>query len=215
MNKLYLAAGILGGSLGLLYLAKRVHAAPSVPPTGPRVILAIGDSLTASESYCSNLSKMAPSGSSVTCRGLPGKGTGAILTDLKIQYPGTSLTKFTDVVVLAGVNDIASGRSLETITHNLSSIYSFIKQSGCRVIAVQLTPWYSYKYRQDWLQKTDAVNDWIASSPLPDAVVKTYNMGDFQGSLLEHLTSGDGLHLNATGTGFLATLVIEQGIKHG
>jgi lysophospholipase L1-like esterase len=209
MNKLYIAAGIIGGSIGLLYLTKKVTAAP--PVIGPRVILAIGDSLTASPSYCENLSLMAPKGSSVTCRGLPGKGTNSIYVDLKAEYPGTSLSKFTDVVVLAGVNDIASGRSLESIQHNLSSIYGYVKLSGPRVVAVHLTPWYSYKYRKDWLEQTDHINNWISHNPVPDAVVKTHDMGDFQGSLLPHLTSGDGLHLNKAGTQKLADLVIKQG----
>ena len=152
-----------------------------------------------------------PAGGNVTCRGLPGQGIGSILLDLKTKYPGTSLSKFTDVVVLAGVNDIASGRSVTTITHNLTTTYNFIKGAGSRVVAVQLTPWYGYKYRADWEQKTKAVNSWIADSLLPDAVVTTYDLGDFQGRLLSHFTSGDGLHLNQAGSQMLASLVMQQG----
>jgi lysophospholipase L1-like esterase len=212
MNKLYIAAGVAAGALGLFYLSKKASASPAIPSTSvPPVILALGDSLTASESYCKALSEQVAAGGSVTCRGLPGQGTGAILTDLKVKYPGKALNKFTDVVVLAGVNDIASGRSTETIIHNLSTIYNFIKGAGPRVVAVQLTPWYGYKYRADWEQKTQAVNSWISNSSIPDAVVDTFHLGDFQGRLLEHLTSGDGLHLNKAGCHQLATLVMQQG----
>jgi len=215
MNRGVLLLAVVGGAFGTVYLVRKAMAkdqveAPVLP--GPRVVLALGDSLTASEAYCKALSEDVPKGSSVTCRGLPGQGTGAILADLKTMYPGTSLSKFTDVVVLAGVNDIASGRSIATITHNLESIYTFIRSAGARPIAVHLTPWYSYKYRADWQKATDAVNLWISQSSLPAAVVKTRDLGDFQGSLLPGYTSGDGLHLNSTGCQKLAELVVTQGL---
>jgi len=211
MKKGYLiVVGIVGGSLGLLYLSRKSEAAtPAL--IGPRTVLAIGDSLTASKAYCHALSTELPLQGTVACRGLPGQGTGAILADFKINYPPAALVKYTDVVVLAGVNDIASGRSFQTITHNLTSIYNLIKQSGARVVAVKLTPWYSYKYRPDWEEMTQKVNQWIASSSLPDAVVDTYHLGDFQGRLLDHLTSGDGLHLNQSGSQMLASLIMTQG----
>jgi lysophospholipase L1-like esterase len=211
VKRSHLIAGAAVGALGLFYLVKRGKT-ETQPPPGPRKVLAIGDSLTASKYYCQALSNRIPLGGTVTCRGLEGQGTGAILADFKIHYPPKKLNYFTDVIVLAGVNDIASGRSVETVIHNLSSIYYIIKQSGARIIAVQLTPWYGYKYRPDWEEKTQAINKWIKSSPLPDAVVDTFHLGDFQGRLLENYTSGDGLHLNQAGSQKLASLVIQQGL---
>jgi lysophospholipase L1-like esterase len=205
----YAIAGAALGA-GILYLATRkASTAPSKVP-GPRVILAIGDSLTASKDYCEELSKLAAAGSTVSCRGLPGKGTGNIMSDLRVQYPPAALAKFTDVIVLAGVNDIASGRSIATIEHNLTTIYNYIRKAGPRIVAVQLTPWHSYRYREDWDASTREVNNWIKSASV-DAVVETFHLGDFQGRLLESYTSGDGLHLNKAGSQKLAALVMTQG----
>lgn len=208
MRPIYIIGGIAGASLALLLIAKK---AKSLATVNPRDILALGDSLTASKDYCKALSTDSPPGGTVSCRGLPGKGTGAILSDLITLYPGMSLDKFTDVVVLAGVNDIASGRGVLTVTHNLDSIYSYIHNSGARVIAVQLTPWYSYKYNPDWQSQTEEVNQWIAASSA-DFVVSTYELGDFQSRLLDQYSAGDGLHLNQQGSQKLAQLVIQQGV---
>jgi lysophospholipase L1-like esterase len=200
---------IAGGTvLALTFLGMRKAQAST-----PRRVLAIGDSLTANKMYCTTLSKKLPKGNQVTCSGLVGQGTGAILSNLQKEYSPVALSQFTDIVVLAGVNDLASGRSMKTIKSNLEGIYGYARQAGVRVIGVELTPWNGHIKGQHLVAKTDELNDWLTGHPDLSAKVTTRDLGDFQGNLQSIYATGDGLHLNSAGGAKLAELVYEQGLR--
>lgn len=193
---------IVGGALILAGITARARRRAQ-----PRKVLAIGDSLTASVIYCSSLRDQLPLGSTLTCRGLPGRGTGpikdALIKHLKL---GT-----TDVVILAGVNDLASRRKMETVKQNLDAMYKFASKQGARVVAVTLTPWQGNPVGRSLDAETLELNNWIRNHSIPDSVVDTSPLGDFQGRLLSHYSAPDGLHLTRAGSAELARLVYTQG----
>lgn len=204
MNKRIIMT-IIGGSL---VLATFTSWSRKRQGQRPRHVLAIGDSLTASAAYCSALKDLLPTGSTLTCRGLPGHGTRDILGALTEHMQ----PKTTDVVILAGVNDLASGRNVQDIKTNLETMYHFVKQQGARPVAVTLTPWSGHSMGKSFDAKTLELNNWIRRHKLPSAVVVTDSLGDFQGRLLETYSAKDGLHLSRAGSKELARLVAEQGL---
>lgn len=181
--------------------------ASSRKPSKPVSVLAIGDSLTASVAYCAALKEQLPAGSTLSCHGLRGQGTGPILEDLKrsIRHDHEY------VVVLAGVNDLASGRSMDRIKANLEQMYLEIRANDAKVIAVTLTPWAGSRAGKTLTGKTDELNTWIKRHRLPDRVVDTSSLGDFSGRLFDRYGAADGLHLNPEGSAKLAELVWKQG----
>lgn len=186
----------LGGAvllgLGVVYLVRRARRGR------PRLVVALGDSLTADGRYARALEAVLPLGSVVRVFGYVGKG----VRDVAAHLDEALALGPTDVVVLAGVNDIASGRSVETVVNGLASMYGRIAAAGARPVAVLLTPW-----RGD-AAKTAAVNDWITRSGV--AHVDTAVLGDGSGRLARAFNSGDGLHLNAAGQAALGQLIFEQ-----
>jgi lysophospholipase L1-like esterase len=107
-----------------------------------------------------------------------------------------------DAIVLAGINDIASGRSLSTIQANLAATYSHLKAQGYRVIAVTLTPWGGYsRFTPAMGEKQRQLNAWLRTKPEGvDCVVDVYpHFSTPNGVLLSQYDSGDHLHLNNVG----------------
>lgn len=200
--KLWTTLMLIGGST-LLVLSLRAAA------KRPRTVLAIGNSLTAHGGYCAALKSQLPEGSEVFCIGYPGEGVKVIRSSLNLQQ----MRGASDVVVLAGVNDIASGRSLADIKEQLTLLYQDVKASGARLIAVTLTPWAShFNGKQEASRKlTEQINGWIMGSAVPDRKVFTYQLGNKTGKLLPKYDSGDGLHLNDEGQKALGLLIAGQG----
>lgn len=173
----------------------------------PRSILALGDSLTANPAYCSGLKDgLADTGSAVVCRGYVGQGSAVVASHLNEAWKMNA----TDVVILAGVNDLASGRSLDQIKANLEGLYRAAKNGGLRVVALTVTPWMDHAKGEKNRGRTDALNEWILSNPIPDAIVDTSVLGDHTGCLLPPYDSGDGLHMTSAGAEDLAALVLEE-----
>ena len=172
-----------------------------------RTVLALGDSLTANPAYCAALrAALAPSGSTAICKGYVGQGSAVVASHLDEAWKA----KATDVVILAGVNDLASGRKLDQIEANLTNLYTRARQANLRVVALTVTPWAGHSSGSRNLDRTEALNAWILSSPLPDVVVDTSVLGDHLGRLLPLYDSGDGLHMTPEGAEDFAALVVEE-----
>ena len=86
-----------------------------------RVIVALGDSITAG-GYARHLKDIVPNSRPHTF-GYGGKQTGFIMKKLDLALA----KKPDDIIILAGVNDIASGRSFEHITGNLKNVIKPIR----------------------------------------------------------------------------------------
>jgi lysophospholipase L1-like esterase len=120
------------------------------------------------------------------------------------HFPGTDF-----VIVLAGVNDLASGRSVSTVTSGLTQIYDMAHSVGATVIAVTLTPWLGHSKGGKLSQETHEVNTWIRNQSSADIVVESSTLGH-AGYLIPSYNAGDGLHLNQTGQQALADTVMHQ-----
>lgn len=197
--------------LGVLLLGGGAWAMASSTPTRRRAsariagVAAIGDSLTEQGAYLREVhSALGTSGRAIGLR-----GAGAAKIAEQMQYV---LADGVDVVVvLAGVNDIASGRSVETITTALEGMYAQARAAGVQVVAVPILPWGRYmqiprlRARAAQLQRdTNAVNAWIRAAGVP--VVNIGAMGD-GARLRPEFDSGDGLHLSAAGQRRLGQLI--------
>ena len=170
-----------------------------------RVVLAIGDSLTAHGGYCKELENLLPKGSSVFCIGYPGQGVQAIRTAVNVASQKGAL----DVIIFAGVNDLATGHSVEYTMEQLDLLYREARSSGARVIAVHLTPWASHIKGKHLQAETKALNAAITKSWVPAIRVETVALGMY-GSLLPEFDSGDGLHLSDEGQKRLARILYRQ-----
>ncbi len=183
-----IALGAVGTAIALL---GRQRGLPR-----PQRAAAVGDSLTAHRGYVNRLA--ATLGGSWSVLGYVGQGVDSILRRVRGQ-----LTGYDTVVVLAGVNDLASGRGTVVVVEGLAGLYREARRGGARVVAVTLTPWRGAG------PETEMVNQWIRGGAvgLADGVVDTSELGDASGRLLPQYSAADGLHLNAAGQQALGDLI--------
>ena len=165
-----------------------------------RIIVALGDSITKS-GYIRNLENTMDNIRTFTF-GYGGKGVRFIYNKMDEALAKSP----SDIVIMAGVNDVASGRSFKHITRFLSKMYLKAKNAGVRVVAVTILP--SGEYGRGYEAVADDVNDWIKNNPDVDAVVDGTSMG-VGGNLTSRFT-GDGVHLNREGQGELSARIAEQ-----
>ena len=147
-------------------------------------------------------------GSRVFSFGYGGKQTGYIsgkLDEALEKQPD-------DIIILAGVNDIASGKSIEHITGNLQDMYRRSKEAGARVIAVKILPWHARKWSKGKEHITEAVNNWIESSPDVDVVIEGSQMHSDDPSKYEmnKTYTNDGIHPNDEGKDMLAKIIADK-----
>lgn len=192
------------GGLVLGFTAKVLQRLAESPRGALRVVC-LGDSITANGGYCRELATHLPKGSKVKVFGYAGQGTKHILSnidDVLAFYP-------TDVVILAGVNDLPRKGGDTVAATNLLKMYATFRQLGIRVTAVQITPWHGYPTAKGFEQNTYNLNSWIAREAVVDAVVNTSALGDNNYYLLPEY-SADGLHLTAKGQKVLGGLIATQ-----
>ena len=182
-----------------------------------RVIVALGDSITAG-GYARHLKDIVPNSRPHTF-GYGGKQTGFIMKKLDLALA----KKPDDIIILAGVNDIASGRSFEHITGNLKKMYDKAHKAGARVIAVKILPWHARKSSKGKEALTKKVNEWIESQQGTEqvaAVVEGKKMlsddpTKYDNYEMDRKYTGDGIHPNKRGKEFLAKLIAEKAFKDG
>jgi lysophospholipase L1-like esterase len=203
-------AALYFGVAGLIILIgsriAKATAPRDVPPEARRVAC-LGDSITAaSGGYCSLLKPFLPPGSVTKAFGYAGKGAGFIYNHVHEALSWAP----TDLVVLAGVNDMPGGGAYSAI-NNLEKIYAAAHANQVRVVAVQILPWFCYSSADDAAVKaTDEVNNWIEDEADVDAVVSTWPLGDVNYCLASKYDDGSGLHPNKAGHRLLAELIADQ-----
>jgi len=197
---------ILGGGIvaGLIMIGIARKAHPQV-----RRVLCYGDSLTADGGYAREIRRHLPEGSEVKKVGFVGKGTGYLRNHLKAELAWGP----TDVVILGGVNDLASGRGSGVVIDDLQVMYDRIHDSGARVIAVHLTPWASHSKGQKQQGNTRFVNHWISYGSDANVVVNTDQLGNGLRELWDQYNAGDGLHLNQRGQKALGWMIYEKAFR--
>jgi len=209
----WLSLAALGGGA---YLLSREGDVYSGRPTSDvqigavqRVILFLGDSLTAS-GYWQNVKL---ENATTAGRGWKGKTIAYVMAQAKALIESVSPT---EVVLLAGVNNIQGKQSLDAIKDELTKAWAQIHDAGARVWTVKLTPWFGYRLfenQQDGRKARDltrAVNafiDGMKGQPTgPDYVIDPAELGDEKGRLLKKY-SWDKLHLIGKGYAKLAKIV--------
>jgi hypothetical protein len=201
------------------YLARQAEAksqpAKAVPTTAGRRILIIGDSITATGYY----KYVTVPGAQIKGKGWGGQQAVYIARHAKHDEDGSSLLdsfKPSDIVLLAGVNNVAS----EVVTavkknkaypeilaakveRDLATAWKLLHESGARVWAGTMTPWFGYtKYfgtgkatAEPMREVHRLVNEYIVSMRGkpggPDEVIDTSEMGDTNGALLSPYTKDD------------------------
>jgi lysophospholipase L1-like esterase len=170
---------------------------------GAKKVLAVGDSFTAGP-YPKLLEAILPEGSSVTAMGYSGQGAAVIH-----EKASSALNsgEYDVVVILAGVNDLASNRGATVAYINLAKMYAEAMAAGAVVVAVEVLPWGGTEYGAKRLTETAELNRLIQQSDNVDFVVDTQSMGDGTGRLLKKYDNGTGLHLSRAGHEKLAELV--------
>jgi len=225
---LILGALAIGGAAGLVSLWERpIAKAVGLPPPPDllpekgrqRIVLCFGDSLSAGTAKAPAYWKYIPTTDARLVNG-SSKGWGGQQVAFILSESKKVVEKIhpTDVVLLAGVNNVASKKKPEKIIADLQAAWDYYHAQGARVIAVKLTPWFGYqKYfgagkptAQPFRDATNAVNAYIDSrrgkSGGPEVVVDTSPLGDENYALKKEYSAGD-LHMSAAGKKALAALV--------
>lgn len=205
--KTLLAMAVAGGLvfLGSRLLRSRSKDGSASDPPFPRAVALLGDSLTGGPEYAAELRRLLGPDSEVRAFSYQGKGAAFIRGKLEeaLAYGPT------DLVVLAGINDLASGRSPAHIIAQLNDIYVTAREQGVRVVGVGLIPWGCHHLGAEKISETYEVNEWISWSS-PADFVDTTSMGDGANCLHPALAAPDNLHLNTIGQRALAQEVFIQ-----
>ena len=160
-------------------------------------VLVLGDSIVASPGFLSTLREGFGPGVEVKLVSLAGQGTGPI-KDAGLEAAHSWQPDV--VIVLAGVNDLASGRGWQHAANNLNNLYNALEDMGIYVVAVRLTPWTQHIEGAHLQGETKKLNDWITKHKVPVATVYTDDVAPYTGR--------DGLHLSRHGGKKLAELVL-------
>lgn len=192
--------------------ARQAQEAGKVDAT--RKVLFLGDSLTAGGYW----RQVKLPDATVAGHGWAGQGVKKILAE---ALPLVDKERPTDIVLLAGVNGVASQHGAARVKADLTAAWAALKGTGARVWAVKLTPWFGYKFKKtkhhaagpisDGMKAvTREVNGWLQSvagtADGPDHVIDASALGDADYKLRAEY-SHDGLHMSRRGYTALALLV--------
>lgn len=178
-----------------------------------RIIVAIGDSITA-QKYLNKI-KSKITNAETFSYGYIGQGAKFIYGKLDEALKHEPEW----IIIMAGVNDIASGRSVKHTKEYLEKLYSKSKESGAKVMAIEILPWHKNKLSKDREERTHAVNKWIREQEggLVDEVVlaapmvggdpKKYHMNK------EYTDDSTGTHPNDRGKEVLSKMVSDKIIE--
>jgi lysophospholipase L1-like esterase len=160
--------------------------------------------MSVADQYPTNLLALFPVGTTMTVEAHPGGGTAHIYVAAHSVILGGG---WTDVVILAGVNDIALDVVPSTAFYYLNKMYADTWAIGARLTGVSLTPWATHFSGATHQLQTVEYRSYCNANHYPWAVVNTSPLGNIAGVLSPIYDSGDGLHLNAAGNQALANLV--------
>lgn len=203
---------VVGGTLaatGLALLFWRNAAAARPLEPGQRRVLVLGDSLTVG--YLPKLRAILEAkGDVVIGSGYGGAQVAAITKKAEGYYDQVP----THVVILAGINDLASGKSATDTYKALAAFWRAAKNATeAKIVAVLLTPCASYPackagtaMNGGRVMINNMITSALGSPDAVDAVIDTDPLGDGNGALLKQYSSG-GLHLSSAGYQKLAELV--------
>lgn len=77
----------------------------------------------------------------------------------------------THVIFFEGTNDLVRGASFEQVTAGLTEVYQRVREVGLAIIGVTVIPRHNAAWLPAYNPVRHAVNDWIRSNPVLDAVL--------------------------------------------
>ncbi len=128
---------------------------------------------------------------------------------MRLQYEDSVANAGYDLlIVLGGVNDVASGRSVSFTQENLGYIYSQAKAKGMKVAAIPILPWGCY-YTSDGnkVAQTKEINAWIEANNDVDYFIDVYALFSDGNDCLKEEYSLDTIHVNRAGHDKLAEII--------
>ena len=132
--------------------------------------------------------------------GYPGKGAATVARNMGRVIAWQP----TDLIVMAGVNDLAAGRRVNQVQASLAAVYRTARASGIRVVAVPVLPWGAYLDKSRFNRRRAAIvddmrqlNAWIRRQGVK--VVDGASSVSADGYRLRAELTRDGLHPNAAG----------------
>jgi lysophospholipase L1-like esterase len=179
--------------------------------TGPRAVVATGDSLTdaplapdAGPRWTDVLAERAPGTPVVNAaiagnRVVLGNGYGAPLVE-RFDHDVLERSGAGTLVLLAGTNDLSMGIAAPRLVRELEGLVARARTAGLRVVLVTVPP--AKKRSVQAVSARRAVNRWIRTTDVADAVVDAdavlRNPSGAEG-LAPAYDVGDGLHLSPAG----------------
>ncbi|MDD4477021.1 MAG: GDSL-type esterase/lipase family protein [Patescibacteria group bacterium] len=183
-------------------------------------ILAIGDSITAdSSSYARVLTIPESNIKAQVGRkvDIPGEGSCPGETcDMRASIKNLNLSGFTSVIVLGGINDLASVKNAQTVINRLTSLYNDIKNknNNIKIIGITIPPWGNWTGNSDAANlqdETQTINNWIKSNA--DIAVDFYSLilePNSAPPAQQQRYKGDGLHPNSAAHQVLANEIRQR-----
>jgi len=160
-----------------------------------------------------------------------GQQTSWMLQQLKTFLRARKSGKYQNIkemVMLGGINDLASTKSVAQITSNLSQIYQLAKNAGIKIVACTVPKWDTKKFikrikplwkKKGWGkngeytltaieldERTIKLNNWIRSHAPHTADLYTA-MADFN----KYPRAKDGLHMTGSSYGKMAQIIKTSG----
>ena len=170
-------------------------------------IIAVGDSITAANFSYASIIDASCDNVEIVKMAYPGRSASFVYD--QIQNRDFSAEGFTDMIVLAGVNDVNNAQ------RGLQRIYQKAHSENLRVVAITLTPWGNYRtWTEQRGQMTHTINNWIrgrANGHLEanDIIVDVYGALGAPGNpdALNPAYTQDHLHPNQAGHEVIASQV--------
>lgn len=172
-------------------------------------VYCIGDSITDTV-YPPYLNTLIGSSWHVNSVGVSGNTTAQMYARYVPDVTGNSDARY--VVILGGINDVASSYSAATIEANLQAMYTAAHNLGIKVVAAEILPFGgSAVWSAPKQAVLDAVNAWIASTAIHvDYIAHTYAALEDPGNpdnLLPAYDGGDHIHLTTAGAQALSATI--------
>lgn len=196
-------------------------------------VLFVGDSITVGKYYnywknvagknaqcgvvsgrAKHILKYLESNCSLTDAEICGEKNGKAICDGSNSEFSGKFEDYETVVVLAGINNIASGDAADTTKKELQQIYDFFGKKSIDVLALTVMPICTSSFASNTNSQQDklkAINAWIKTKPTSVvSVVDTYdyflsgNIGN------KKYYASDCIHLNAEGKQLASSLLAQQ-----
>ena len=131
---------------------------------------------------------------------------------MRLQYSEDVVGKGYDLlIIMGGVNDVASNVSASTTETNLDWIYTQAKSAGMKIVAIPILPWGCFSSSStEKKATTKEINAWIKSNNKIDYFIDAYEEFNGGDDCLKDIYNLDKIHVNRAGHDKLAEMIFNQ-----